>query len=126
MTGDLFAFGLMTSENAGSDTLVVPSVTLMTMLLQVRACEADGVPHTWPVVDENDAKPGLFTIENVSLLPSASVALGVNDHATPTVPVVAGVPVILGAAAEAVWVLSIENRSRASAPSGARIVRASF
>src|SRR5262245_23780755 len=107
----------MTSENAGSETFVVPSVTEMTMLLHVRACSARGVPHTWPVVEENDAKPGLFAMENVSLLPSASVAFGVNDQATPTIPVVVGVPLIFGAAANAGVGATNETERRASAHS---------
>jgi hypothetical protein len=78
MTGDLFAFALTTSENAGSDTFVVPSLTEITIPLQVRACSAYGVPESWPVVLENDAKPGLLAIENVSLLPSASLAVGLK------------------------------------------------
>lgn len=107
IVGDLFAFGFTISENAGNDTFVVPSDTEMTMLLQVRACSANGVPDTLPVVLENDAKPGLFAIENVSVLWSASLAVGVKDQGTPTVAVVTGVPLIFGAAASATSAVSM-------------------
>jgi hypothetical protein len=78
MVGDLFALGFTTSEYAGSDTFVVPSVTEMTIPLQVRACSANGLPYKRPVVVSKDAKPGLFAIEKVSLLPSESLAVGVK------------------------------------------------
>ena len=58
---------------------MLPSVTQIWMPLQVRWCSAEGVPESCPVVVENDAKPGLFVTENVSLLPSASLAVGLNE-----------------------------------------------
>jgi hypothetical protein len=99
IVGDLFAFGFTVSEYAGSDTFVVPSETEMTMLDQTLACSANGVPHSCPVAEENDAQAGRFAMENVSLLPSASVAFGVKLYDWPTVIDVTGVPVIFGAAA---------------------------
>jgi hypothetical protein len=78
IVGVLFAFGFTTSEYAGSDTFVVPSVTEMTIPLQVRVCSANGVPHMRPVAASNDANPGLFAIEKVSLLPSESLAVGLK------------------------------------------------
>jgi len=115
MTGDLFALGFTTSENAGSETLVVPSLTEMVMLLQVHMCSAFGVPDNLPVVEENEVNAGLLAIEKVSVLWSASEAVGVNDQTTPTVAVVTGVPEIFGAAAEAADVAVIENAATASA-----------
>lgn len=79
MVGVLFGFAFTTTENAGSETRVVPSVTEMTMPLQVRTCSANGVPASWPVDELNDAQPGLFVTLNVSLLPSASDADGLNE-----------------------------------------------
>jgi hypothetical protein len=78
MVGDWFEFGLTVSEKEGSETLVLPSVTEMTMLLQIFACSAYGTPESWPVLVENDAKAGLLTIENVSRLPSESLAVGLK------------------------------------------------
>src|SRR5688572_18655225 len=78
MVGDLLAYGFTVSEKDGSETLVLPSVTEMTMLLQTFACSAYGAPESWPVLVENDAKAGLLTIENVSRLPSESLAVGLK------------------------------------------------
>jgi hypothetical protein len=78
MVGDLFGFGCTTIENVGSETRVVPSVTEIVTPLHVLACSAKGVPHSCPVLEENEAQPGLLAIENVSLLPSASLAVGLK------------------------------------------------
>jgi hypothetical protein len=78
MVGDLFGFGCTTIENTGKETRVVPSVTEIVTPLQVFACSAKGVPESRPVLEENDAQPGLLAIENVSALPSASLAVGVK------------------------------------------------
>ena len=78
IVGDWFAFGFTVNEYAGRDTFVVPSETLMTMPDHTFACSANGVPDSWPVVDENEAQPGRFAMVNVSLLPSASVAVGLK------------------------------------------------
>ena len=79
MVGDLFGFGFTTIENAGNETLLVPSVTEITMPLHVRACSANGVPDSWPVALLNPAHAGLFATLNVSLLPSASDAVGLKE-----------------------------------------------
>jgi len=74
MVGGLFDDALTCRENAGRLVRLRPSLTEMTMLRQVRASEAEGVPDRRPVVDENDRNRGLFEIENVSLLRSGSHA----------------------------------------------------
>ena len=56
-----------------------------------RACPAAG-----PFVVLNVAQPGLFVMLNVSVPPSASLAVGVNEYCVPTVAVVGGVPEIVG------------------------------
>src|SRR5690606_25313731 len=84
-------------ENSGSEALVLPSVTVMRMLLYVPTWFVPGVPSSRPVDVLNDAHPGLFVILNVSVSPSGSFADGVNAYADPTVALVGGVPVIVGA-----------------------------
>ncbi len=49
----------------------------------------------------NEAQLGLLAMLNVSASPLASLALGVNAYAVPTVAVVDGVPVIVGGALRA-------------------------
>jgi len=82
--------------NAGSATLVVPSVTLITMALNAPTFAAAGVPMRRPVAVLNVAHVGRFVIANVSAAPSGSLAVGANEYAVPTVTVVAGVPEITG------------------------------
>src|SRR5256885_1389465 len=82
-------------ENAGNATLgALPSLTLIAMLANVPA--AVGVPCSWPVAALNVAQAGRFVMLNVSVSPSGSLAVGVNEYATPVVAVVAGVPEIVG------------------------------
>jgi hypothetical protein len=57
---------------------------------------ATGVPCTRPVVVLNVAQLGLFVMLNVSVPPSPSLAVGVNEYCVPTVAVVGGVPEIVG------------------------------
>jgi hypothetical protein len=56
-----------------------------------------GVPESLPVDVLNVAQAGLFAMLNVSGSLLASAALGVKLYAVPTLAVVAGVPVIVGA-----------------------------
>jgi hypothetical protein len=56
-----------------------------------------GVPASRPVDELKLAQPGFLLIENRSVSPSASLAAGWNRYAKPTVAVVAGEPLIVGA-----------------------------
>ena len=67
-----------TIANAGSDTVETPSLTLMTMLEYVPVCVLLGVPDSLPVVVLKAPQPGLLAMLNVSVLPSGSLAVGVN------------------------------------------------
>ena len=84
-----------TIANGASAALDLPSLTPIVIPLLVPA--ALGVPDNFPVDVLNVAHEGLFEMLNVSASPFASFAVGVNAYATPTVPEVAGVPVIVGA-----------------------------
>jgi len=63
----------------------------------------------------NVAKGGAWVTEKVSLLPSASLAVGWKLHAVPTYVVVVGVPLILGAAAKVVPAARSDPAASASA-----------
>jgi hypothetical protein len=93
-------------ENAGSATLVPPSLTLMTMLEAVPRFALLGVPESLPVEVLNTSQLGLFWMENVSVLPSASAAVGWKLYATPTIAPVGRMPLIVGAAANALGAAS--------------------
>lgn len=58
---------------------------------------AVGVPESCPLEVLNVAHAGLFVMENVSALPSGSLAVGLNEYACPTLAVTAGLPLIVGA-----------------------------
>ena len=66
-------------ENAASALLTVPSLTLITMFAKVPIWACVGVPESWPVVALKLAQDGWFVIENVSALPSGSLAVGLNE-----------------------------------------------
>lgn len=70
-----------------------------------------------PVDVLNVVKGGACATENVSLLPSASLAVGWKLHGVPTNVVVVGVPLIFGAAAEADVATSSEPVAAAIAQS---------
>ena len=63
-------------ENAGSDFVAMPSLTLMTMFEYDPIWDEDGVPVRLPVELLNVAQPGFLAILYVSLLPSGSDAVG--------------------------------------------------
>ena len=65
-------------ENAGSNVVAFPSVTLIVTLVDVPTFPAAGVPCSRPVVVLNVAHKGIFPILNVSASPLASAAVGVN------------------------------------------------
>jgi hypothetical protein len=66
-------------ENAGSETLVVPSVTLITMFASVPASALEGVPASAPVWALKLAQEGMFAIEKTSASPFPSAPVGVNE-----------------------------------------------
>ena len=51
----------------------------MTMPVVVPTCCAAGVPDNLPVAVSNDAHVGRFETLNVSVSPSGSLAVGVNE-----------------------------------------------
>ena len=61
---------------AASEVVVLPSLTRITMLLNVPTLLAVGVPCNRPVVVLNVAHEGAFVIENVNVLPLGSLAVG--------------------------------------------------
>ena len=83
--------------NAPSDALAVPSVTLITMPVVIPTSPAPGVPCSKPVEVLNVAHAGRFAMLNVSVLPSASAAVGRNEYSVPCSTDVAGAPEIVGA-----------------------------
>src|SRR5262245_13876607 len=68
----------------------------MPMFANVPTLTDAGVPCNRPVVVLNVAQLGWFVMLNVSVPPSASVAVGVNEYCVPTVAVVGGDPPIVG------------------------------
>jgi hypothetical protein len=76
ITGGRLEGALTTIENAGSCVVACPSLTLITMLLNVPTLLEVGVPCSRPVVVLNVAHDGAFVIENVKGLPSGSLAVG--------------------------------------------------
>jgi hypothetical protein len=71
-------------ENAGSDFVAMPSLTLMTMFAYDPTWDEDGVPLKVPVELLNVAQPGFLAILYVSLLPSGSDAVGRKEYVLPT------------------------------------------
>ena len=65
-------------EKGASGTLVVPSLTLMVMLAKVPTLAVVGVPDRVPLLGSKLAQAGMLLMENVSVLPAASVAVGVK------------------------------------------------
>jgi hypothetical protein len=65
-------------ENAGSDALLDPSLTLITIPGSVPTLPVPGIPESCPVALSNAAQVGLAAIEKVNLAPLASLALGRN------------------------------------------------
>jgi hypothetical protein len=86
--------------NAGSETVVRPSLTRITMFEYVPTCEAVGVPLKRPFDVLKVAQDGRFEMLNVSRSPLGSLAVGVNEYALPTRTDVAGDPEIVGALVE--------------------------
>lgn len=80
--------------NAVSDADAEPSDTLIFTPLVVPVVL--GVPLSLPVLVLKLAQDGLFAMANVSVLPSGSFAVGVNEYAVPTLTEVGGVPLMVG------------------------------
>src|SRR6185312_9998232 len=95
IVGARFAAAVTCRANAGSAALILPSLTLMRMPDVVLTVV--GVPDSRPVEASKLAQPGLFAIENVSALPSGSLAVGRKEYAVPAVIDVTGVPEMVGA-----------------------------
>src|SRR5690606_37370290 len=107
-------------ENAGSEAVVLPSLTLIRMFECVPTCADPGVPCSRPVAPSNDAHDGRLAIENVRSSPSGSLAVGAKAYASPTVAAVAGVPEIVGArlpGAAAATVIEKAGREAVALPS---------
>jgi len=81
-------------ENAGRATVVMPSLTAMVML-EVTPAER-GNPLSLPLLFEKCAQLGLLRILKVSVLPSGSLARGVNEYQLLIAAVVFGLPEIVG------------------------------
>jgi hypothetical protein len=96
-------------ENAGSGVEALPSLTLITMLLNVPMLAAPGVPRSSPVLTLNVAHVGRLAIENVNGSESASAAVGWKVYAVPWVAVTEGDPLIVGARFVVGAVTVIEN-----------------
>src|SRR5262245_16167612 len=95
IVGARFGAACTCSAKAGSEALMLPSLTLIVMPEVVLT--VDGVPQSRPVVASKLAQVGLLAIENVSGLLSGSLAVGRKEYAVPTVTEVLGVPEIVGA-----------------------------
>jgi hypothetical protein len=96
IVGGRFGAALTTIAKGASCALSWPSLTLILMSANVPTFAAAGVPCRRPVVVLNVAQAGRFVMLNVSVPPSASLAVGVNEYCVPTVAVVGGVPEIVG------------------------------
>jgi hypothetical protein len=82
--------------NAASETVDVPSLTLIVTFEYVPTFELLGVPDSRPVVVLKLAHDGLLAMLNVSVLPFGSLAVGVKAYAFPAVTERAGEPLIVG------------------------------
>jgi hypothetical protein len=66
-------------ENGGSAALSTPSLTEITMADAVPTCESPGVPDSRPVEVLKLAQAGRFAMLYVSVCPSGSDPVGVNE-----------------------------------------------
>ena len=66
--------------DAGSADETFPSLTVISMVLNVPTLDDEGVPDRRPVDELNPAQPGLFLIVNCSVSPFGSLAVGVNEY----------------------------------------------
>src|SRR6185503_4277074 len=97
IVGGWFGAALTTIENVASCALPpCPSLTPMPMLANVPTLAVVGVPCSRPVAVLNVAHAGRLVILKVSVPPSASLAVGVNEYAVPAVTDEGGTPLIVG------------------------------
>ena len=108
ITGAVFGCAFTVIENAASDVVALPSLTLMTMFGYVPTCALPGVPLRSPVTVLNVAQVGLFVMLKVSVSPSGIAAVGWNEYALPAVTEVPATPLITGAVFGAAFTV-IEN-----------------
>ena len=83
-------------ENAGSDAVALPSLTLMMMFWYVPTLAAVARFDSRPVLVLKTSHAGLLRIENLSSSPSASEAFVQKLYQLPAFTVVGGVPEMLG------------------------------
>ena len=83
-------------EYAASDAELGPSVTEIVTPLYVPTSPSVGIPDSLPVADSNVAQRGMFCTLKVSVSPSGSDALGVNEYVSPILTAPAGFPEIVG------------------------------
>ena len=71
----------------------------MPMLLYIPTFAALGVPESLPFAMLKVAQVGLLVTAKLTVWPLGSLTVGVNEYALPACTAVAGVPLIVGAAA---------------------------
>src|SRR5688500_16094714 len=76
MTGGRFAWPPTRIVKEGNDAEAVASLTVMVMRAEVPTSAAVGVPFSRPVLVLNVAQAGRFWMDQVSALPSGSLATG--------------------------------------------------
>jgi hypothetical protein len=106
------AAGVTVIAKAGSDADPEPSLTLMTIPVEVPAFAAAGVPLRLPVAVLNVAQEGLPAIEKVRVPPEGLDAFGWNAYGLPATTWVAGVPEIVGGGAVCEPVTVMANAGR--------------
>jgi hypothetical protein len=98
--GGVDAPGVTVMEKSGSAVVANPSLALMTIPKYTPTSDGGGVPVSAPVVVSNFAQSGLARIENLSVRPLGSDAVGLKAYGWPATTVFAGVPVMTGACQE--------------------------
>ena len=93
----LFGIGEIEIENAGKETVLSPSETLMRMFVKELPEAESAVPDKRRVKLLNVAHQGRFEIEKVRSSPSGSLAEGVKLYVWPFVTWAGGLPLIDGA-----------------------------
>ena len=92
---DVVLAGETVTVKGAREAEALPSLTVMTMLAKVPV--PPGVPYSVPLELSNVAQAGLFVMLKVSVSPSASYTVGLNEYGCPTVADVTGVPLMTGA-----------------------------